>query len=450
MEVRALVPGRQYLLLVTEPNVRPEQLSLAHAAYIDQAAADADGIVCFGPFLPSSATADQVFLCGGSGSPLLLGRLLAAGEKRDCSGEILFAASFQRVYDKAPQQLAADELAQLDGATAAGWHYTWQGVDATVYGPTDTPPTDAGRYTLTAAYTDETRSGVKTADFIILPQPLDAYTPTLRGRPYPGETLYADLPGADAAQLSWAWFRDGKQIAAAQGASYLLQTADARCTITARAGAANNNYSGSSALSAGLRILAAPAAGAKRTRQAQQAATPVSAALISSFPDVSETQWFFPYVAELSAAGVIDGYPDGMFRPQGTVTYGEALKLVLLAAGYAPQPAAAHSHWASGYLARAAADGLLGESIGLDAAIDRQSVAALAARALRLPAAAMDSPFCDTADADVLALYAAGIVTGSPTAAGGLAYRPRQSLTRAELSAVGWRIRQYGIEKSAS
>ena len=53
------------------------------------------------------------------------------------------------------------------------------------------------------------------------------------------------------------------------------------------------------------------------------------AAGAAEYSDVKAGDWFYAYVSDLSAAGVIDGYPDGSFRPYGQVSYGEALKLVL-------------------------------------------------------------------------------------------------------------------------
>ncbi|MBO4930103.1 MAG: S-layer homology domain-containing protein, partial [Clostridia bacterium] len=49
----------------------------------------------------------------------------------------------------------------------------------------------------------------------------------------------------------------------------------------------------------------------------------------AAYADVPEGEWYQPYVTELSAQGVISGYEDGSFRPDGTVTWGEALKLIL-------------------------------------------------------------------------------------------------------------------------
>ena len=60
---------------------------------------------------------------------------------------------------------------------------------------------------------------------------------------------------------------------------------------------------------------------------------PAAQAEENRFTDVSETDWFYPYVMDLSEKKVINGYPDGTFQPQNTVTAGEALALIVTAAG---------------------------------------------------------------------------------------------------------------------
>lgn len=46
------------------------------------------------------------------------------------------------------------------------------------------------------------------------------------------------------------------------------------------------------------------------------------------FKDVSENFWAYSYIKELTSIKVIDGYPDGNFLPNGTITRGEFLKLL--------------------------------------------------------------------------------------------------------------------------
>ena len=54
-----------------------------------------------------------------------------------------------------------------------------------------------------------------------------------------------------------------------------------------------------------------------------------SMAFAKEFPDVASTHWAHQYISELSDQGVINGYEDGTYRPNGTVTRAEFLKLMI-------------------------------------------------------------------------------------------------------------------------
>lgn len=49
-----------------------------------------------------------------------------------------------------------------------------------------------------------------------------------------------------------------------------------------------------------------------------------------SFPDVPPNTWFTLYVAKGQALGLLEGYPDGTFRPEQPITRAEAAKLIYL------------------------------------------------------------------------------------------------------------------------
>lgn len=133
------------------------------------------------------------------------------------------------------------------------------------------------------------------------------------------------------------------------------------------------------------------------------------------FSDVAAGDWFYDYVETLAAGGVVSGYPDGSFRPERDVTYGEALKLLLRAAGFAEQTAEDDEHWAAAYLRYAVSRSYLAEGAvtDLDAPITRDAVADLTAAALELPSSAIASPYADSSRPSALALYEAGIMQGS-------------------------------------
>jgi GH25 family lysozyme M1 (1,4-beta-N-acetylmuramidase)/GH24 family phage-related lysozyme (muramidase) len=168
-----------------------------------------------------------------------------------------------------------------------------------------------------------------------------------------------------------------------------------------------------------------------------------SASSALSFQDVSVGDWFYTYVHDLYQSGVINGFSPTSFLPKGTVTRGQALKLILLASNHGEKAPTA-SHWASGYLNYAVAQGFttLSDTKKLDEPITRLEIAQIAAKALKLPASTISSPFRDTKDSAVLALYEEKIVEGSYDGTGALVFEPNASITRAEISAIIWRIDQ--------
>ena len=160
--------------------------------------------------------------------------------------------------------------------------------------------------------------------------------------------------------------------------------------------------------------------------------------------DVNASTWCYKYVMELTDQNVISGYSDGSFKPNSTVTYGAALKLIMLAAGY-PEQAPTGKNVFSGYLAKAQADGIVTRSnVSLTAPITRLQVAQIAAGALRLNTTNLSSvkPFTDTSDVYVQALNAAGIVEGY-FSNGTSTFQPNKTLTRGQMSAIVWRMNQY-------
>lgn len=164
-----------------------------------------------------------------------------------------------------------------------------------------------------------------------------------------------------------------------------------------------------------------------------------------NFSDVPSSNWCYKYVVELSDAKVINGYPDGTFKPSKSTSYGEALKLIMLAAGYPEQAPTVQNSFFSGYLAKARAEGIITNSnVDLNKPITRLQVAQLAAGAMKLNTKNLSSvkPFTDTNDASVQALNAAGIVEGY-FSNGTSTFRPNNTLTRGEVSTIVWRMRNY-------
>ena len=177
-------------------------------------------------------------------------------------------------------------------------------------------------------------------------------------------------------------------------------------------------------------------------------AVPASAASSLPFSDVPSSSWYYTYVKDLYDSKLISGTTDTTFSPQGTVTFGQALKLILLAAGYEEQ-APTTTHWASGYYRLASQKGFLPSNLNLtlDQPITRLQIASIAVRTLGLTRTSSKSPFSDTTDQSALILYDHGVFTGVETETG-LLFKPNDNITRAEVSAVIWRIDQLEEENT--
>ena len=163
---------------------------------------------------------------------------------------------------------------------------------------------------------------------------------------------------------------------------------------------------------------------------------------VKKFTGISTSTWCYKYVTELASANVISGYSNGTFQEKNTITYGAALKLIMLAAGYGEQAPTVKGSPFSGYLAKAKAAGLVSGNPKLNGPITRLQIAQIAAKALKLSTTGLPSkkPFTDTNDVYVQALNAAGIIEGY-FSNGTSTYKPNNTLTRGQVSAIVWRMK---------
>lgn len=176
--------------------------------------------------------------------------------------------------------------------------------------------------------------------------------------------------------------------------------------------------------------------------------TPTVPTTPTTFGDVPSTAWFYNDVTTLAKANIVNGRNDGLFHPNDPVNYGEALKLILLAAGYPQQTEGSGAAWAQNYLNLAIAQGILPGAAGnysLSAAMNRTTIATVAAKALKLtPVTNEASPYADAVDAEgyVLALTKAGIVQGDASS-GKQMWNGSDNLTRAQISRIVYNVYKY-------
>ena len=169
-----------------------------------------------------------------------------------------------------------------------------------------------------------------------------------------------------------------------------------------------------------------------------------------TFSDVADNAWFKDYVYDLAGKGVINGYPDGTYKPDDAVTVGAFLKLIMIAStgdkvNY-DLVETQYQHWAAPYLKVAENADVL--SIGeytkedLDRPITRIEIVRILTRCdliiKETPQKSSSKFFTDTSnisDDDRVYLSHAvgiGVINGDPAGT----FRPNDGLIRSECAKV--------------
>ena len=151
-----------------------------------------------------------------------------------------------------------------------------------------------------------------------------------------------------------------------------------------------------------------------------------------AFRDVPETAWYYSYVTALSGAGIIDGMGDGTFDPDGTLTWAQAMKLLLCAHGDLSNVTG--SAWAETAMGKAAELGLCDAAQDGAVKITRLDFCVAAAKLFSVSGTA--DAFPDCSDASVRALHGADVINGYPDGSFG----PGRTLSRAEISKIIYKL----------
>lgn len=174
-------------------------------------------------------------------------------------------------------------------------------------------------------------------------------------------------------------------------------------------------------------------------------ATPVNSPIPGTFNDIVG-HWAQSKIEEMAALGVVNGYPDGSFKPDGTITRAEFATMLVKAFELSPQSGKVFAdtigHWASDYIATAEANGLVSgydaSTFGPDDLITREQTAVMIVKAAGLTMISEETSFADNTGIsgwakDAVATAAAnGLVKGYPDNT----FRPLGSATRAEAVTV--------------
>ncbi len=158
--------------------------------------------------------------------------------------------------------------------------------------------------------------------------------------------------------------------------------------------------------------------------------------IFASFPD-TKAHWASKDIESLVGTGVINGYKDGQFKPDNTITAGEFIKLLVTIK--ALEVTSVSGHWSKPYVQAAEKNGYMpaGLITDLDAPIQREQMALLIANAstkvTAYPYAYLNvfkdiSKVFDPFQKAILVAYGSGIVGGYEDQT----FRPEASATRAE------------------
>jgi len=174
----------------------------------------------------------------------------------------------------------------------------------------------------------------------------------------------------------------------------------------------------------------------------------------ATFSDLETGHWAYEYITTLADSGVINGYTDGTFRPSGTVTRAEFLKLVMTPCipSYVDIEDAntTLSHWAGAYVWLAEQYGVLQQGEyhdeNLNEAITRIEMARLISKAdlimMKTRQERAATPFTDIANCTIEELsmlrhaYNTGLITGYEDGT----FKPDKTMSRAEAATMIYRF----------
>lgn len=172
--------------------------------------------------------------------------------------------------------------------------------------------------------------------------------------------------------------------------------------------------------------------------------------VFAGFSDVASEHWASSYITKLTESGVINGYPDGTFKPDATLTKGAFLKLIVTASLDGidfTQVTGDFDHWAAPYVKIAENYGALEKGAITKENIDEPMSRIDVIKVLSLcdinmrgrEQKALDYlTFSDTNDLDTASeillshAVASEIIGGYPDGT----FKPQNNLTRAEASKI--------------
>lgn len=177
----------------------------------------------------------------------------------------------------------------------------------------------------------------------------------------------------------------------------------------------------------------------------------------AKYNDLKNTNWAYEAVNTMSQKGIVKGYQDGSFKPGNVVTYGEFIKMALVAStgqdvgnsSAVNTQTGAKQNWAKAYYDKALELKYFGSTDikeqQLNNQIPRSDMALIISSILgetkienydELQSSLKDVNSTVKHDYDIIKSYASGIITGYEDST----FRPDKTLTRAESATVIYRL----------
>lgn len=175
----------------------------------------------------------------------------------------------------------------------------------------------------------------------------------------------------------------------------------------------------------------------------------VSSSYAAEYTDVSSSNWAYSAVKAMSEKTIVKGYPDGSFKPDNTVTYGEFIKMSLIAATGNDVGNSDADNWALNYYNEAKKQGYFTKydipQSKLDENITRAHMALIISSILgdvtienydKIQKGITDITSKTEYEYDITKAYAMGILTGYTDKT----FKPNKTLSRAEAATVIYRL----------
>ncbi len=165
------------------------------------------------------------------------------------------------------------------------------------------------------------------------------------------------------------------------------------------------------------------------------------------FTDVASTYWAYPSIIELADHGIISGFPNGAFRPEGAITRAEFAKIIDLAFDLPASTTTGSSfsdidytYWAFKYIEAAKSSGVItglpNKTFQADRRITRAEIAKMVISAGKFKINKSGTAFIDTADNwahdYIMTARNLGIIGGYANNT----FDPSRSATRAEAAKI--------------